>query len=56
MDCTNEELASADFAMYARIDTNSLDFTNGQNLDFIPENPVTRLLKLQKLIAITDSL
>ena len=42
MDCMDEELAAGDFGVYVKIDTNSLNFTNGQNLDFIPANPVTR--------------
>ena len=42
MDCMDEELAAGDFGVYVKIDTNSFDFTNGQNLDFIPANPLTR--------------
>ena len=42
MDCTDEELAAGDFGVYVKIDTNSFNFTNGQNLDFIPANPLTR--------------
>ena len=43
MDCMDEELASGDFGVYVKIDTNSFNFTNGQNLDFIPANPVCNI-------------
>ena len=42
MVCTDEELAGGEFGRYVKLETNYMDFTNGQNSDYIPANPVIR--------------